>query len=187
MNKQTFNTEAAEATFNNASQIVDLALNRSVELLEKNIKATKDSIERHTSYASAASSVSNVEDFAKLQKEIADKEAKALQSFSQDVSALSNEAVSDIAEVSDNNRAVAEDLLTDSLEQVAKSIPNGSTQPFGSVLSDLVRNQINAYKTFNGLVEKAVSAHRDNFSAVVKAVNESSKTVSAESKTKKRK
>lgn len=186
MNKQTINIEAAEAALNNANQIVDLALNRSVELLEKNIKATKDSIERHTGYANAASSVTSVEDFAKLQKEIADKEAKALQSFSQDVYELSNEAASDIAEVSDNNRAVTEDFVADSLEQVAKSIPNGNAQPFGSVFSDLVRNQINAYKTFNGLVQKTVSAHRENFNAVVKAVNETSKNAST-GKTKKRK
>ena len=173
---KNINTEAAEATLNNANQFVDIAFSKSVKLIEKNIEATKATIERQTEYANTVSKLRKVEDFSKVQKEFADNEIKAIEKFSKDIYQFANETASDLAEVSDNNRTVCEDIITDSLEQVAKSIPNGNSQPYGSIYSDFVQNQIKAFKTFNSLVEETVNTQKENFNAVFQAASEVAKS-----------
>lgn len=173
MNKIPFDTEAAtKATFNNASQVLDLALSKSAELLEKNIQAAKETIERHADYAKDLRGARDIEEFAKVQERISKSEAKAIEGFSKEIYKLSTEAAADLADVSDNNKKVADDLISDSFERIADSIPNGNAQPYGNIFREMFRNQAEAYRTFNDLVEKTVAAQRSNFSTVAQTVSE---------------
>ena len=183
MNNTPFDTEAAaKATFNNANQVFDLALGKSAELLEKNIQAAKATIERHATYANSIREARGIEDFAKVQEAISKSEMKAVEEFSKEIYNFSNEAAADLAGVSDNNKKVAEDLFSDSLDRIVDSIPNGSNQPYGSFFREMVRNQAEAYKTFNDLVEKAVVAQRENFTAAAKSVTEATSQARAKGK-----
>ena len=180
MNNNPFNPETVEATakasFNNANQIVDLALSKSIELLEKNVQAAKATIDRQANYASSLREARGIEDIVKIQEEIGTKETKALEGFVQEVYQLSVEASSDLAEITDKNRNVTEEMVTDSLEQIAKTIPNGNAQFGAPFFSDLVTTQINAYKAFNNMVEKMVSSQRDSFNTVTQTVGEAVNT-----------
>lgn len=185
MNNKAFDTEAAtKAAFNNANQVLDLAMSKSAELVEKNIKATLATIERHAEYAKSVRESRGIEDFAKVQEKISKNEAKALEEFSKEIYNLSAEAAEDLADMSDNSKKATEDLVSETLDRIAESIPNGNAQPYGSFFREMVRNQAEAYKTFNGLVEKAVSAQRKNFSTVANSVTEATKQAATGKKRK---
>lgn len=181
MNQIPFDAEAVEATakatINNANQVVDIALSRSVDILERNVRAAKETIERQSDYAESIRNARSVEDIAKIQEKIGKRESKAIEEFSQEIYRLSSEAATDLASLSDNNKRVAEDLVADTLGQIADSIPNGGTQPYGSFFREMVRNQAEAYRTFNTLVGKAVETQRENFNSVAEAVTQASKQV----------
>ncbi|MBF2735460.1 MAG: phasin family protein [Betaproteobacteria bacterium AqS2] len=172
MNKNTINAEAAKATLDNANKVVDLTLRKSVSLLEKNIAATKATLERQASYSAKIGGVRNLDELPALQKEYAAEELKAIESFSKELYDFGNEASTELASISESNRSAAEDMVAESLEQVASAIPNGGAQPYGSFFSDMVRSQIEAYKQFNTIVDSVVTSHRDNLNAVAKAMGD---------------
>lgn len=172
MSKNQFNNEAAKAAIDNANEVVALTLKNSVALIEKNVAATKATLERQAAYTAKVSNVRNFEDLPDLQKEYAAQELQAIEKLSQELYAFGNEATSNLASISERNRSAAEEAVAESLEQAANAIPNGSSQPYGSFFKDVVRNQIDAYKQFNSFVEDVASKQRDNLNAVAQAMGD---------------
>lgn len=173
MNNQTFNPEAleasAKASFENASQAFGLVLDKTTQLLEKNVAAARTTVERHATYASSLKDIRDVEDFVKVQESISRTEAEAFENFSREIYELSSTATAELTKVNETYHAVTKDLVSESLEHVAKAIPNSSAQPYGSFFKDVVRTQIEAFNNFNAFVEKTVSAQQASFSALAEA------------------
>ena len=186
MNDIPFDTEAAtKASFNNASQVIDIALSKSAELLEKNIQVAIGVIERHADYAKSIRESRGIEDFSKVQEQISKNETKAIEEYSKEIYKFSTEAAANLADVSENNKKVAEELVSDSLDRIVKSIPNGAANPYGDLLREVVRNQAEAYKTFNDLVEKTVTTQRKNYESVAQSVTEATSKAAGTKKTSK--
>ena len=181
MHNPIHNSEAfevnAKAALNNATQAFELTISKSVELLEKNFQVAKETIERQTSHINSLRDIRGVNDFVRAQESFTKQEMEALENFSKHVYQLSNEAVADLAVVSENQRNSAGDLVSDSLETVAQSLPNGGAESYSNFLRDTIRSQISAFKTFNNLVEQTISAQRASFNTASDAVSEVASTV----------
>lgn len=182
MNNPIYNSEAfeanAKAALNNATQAFELSVSKSVEILEKNFQVAKETIERQTSHINSLRDIRDFNDLVQAQETFSKQEMQALENFSKHVYQLANEAAADLAVVSENQRNAAGDLVSDSLETVAQSLPSGGADSYSNFLRDTIRTQISAFKTFNNLVDKTIAAQRANFSTAADAVNEVATTVS---------
>lgn len=192
MNKETINQSqkaveaSAKSTIENATKVFDLVLNRSTKLMEKNVAAAKASVERHTAHANNLKNIRGVEDLVKVQENISKNEAEALEEFSREIYDLSSKTATELAKVSDDSRIATNDLVNDSIDKVVKSIPNGDSQPYGSLFKDALRNQLEAFNTFNSFVEKTVVAQQANFNDLADSLTETAKAAPAASKGKRK-
>ena len=171
--------DSAQHAIDNATKVFDLVMNRSAKLLEKQVSATKASVERHSAYANSLQKVRNVDDLVEVQERISRNEAEALEEYSSDLYEFSTKTANELSKVQDNNRNTVTDLVNDSVEKWIDSIPNGDTQPYGSIVKDAFRNQAQAFNTFGNFVDKTIAAQQANLNNFADALAEISKIAPA--------
>lgn len=191
MNKETIEKsqkaveQSAKTAVDNANKVLDLMLNRSTVLFEKNVEAARATVERHSAYAENLKKVRGVEDLVKVQESISRSETEALEVFSRDVYELASKSATELAKFGDEARTSAAGIVGDSIESAVKAIPNGDANPYGAVFKNMASKQVESLKAFDSFVEKSIAAQQANFSKLADTVT-SATAAAAKAKTAKK-
>lgn len=169
--------DSSKAALNNASETIDLMMSKSMELFELNVAAAKKNATRQSAYLRKIKNAGSTEELVQVQERYANEENAAAAKFSSDIYALASGACSDLSALGDNSRNLPGDFLTETLAAAAESMPDNAPSPFGQMMQQALRSQIDLCRTCGEVADKAYRAQRESFKSIVRAVEEAAPAV----------
>ncbi len=149
-----------------ASQAVSVAINVSTKLVDQTVEAAKGAIERNNSYLQSLKDAKTPDSFLRIGDIAAKQEAAAAEEYFRTACGVAAEAATEVAELADAGREAADKLFVEQVQVAVDAIPEGQPNPFGDMVKDAARTQLDAYRAVAGAYSAAVKSGRANFTEV---------------------
>ncbi len=155
-----------------ASQAVSVAINVSTKLVDQTVEAAKGAIERNNSYLQSLKDAKTTDSLLRISDTAAKQEAAAAEEYFRSAYGVAAEAANEVAELADAGREAADKLFVEQVQVAVDAIPEGQPNPFGDMVKDAARTQLDAYKAVTSAYAAAVKSGRANFAEVANGAAE---------------
>ena len=149
-------SELSRATIDTAARLTRISMDNTERVISLQLQYAKGTLEQATAAARAASGAKSVEELLKVRTRSAENAVEWLMNYSRSFYDVASGAQSEISKLAEERMSTFQQVVSESVDQAAKSAPAGSDVAVAAIKSSLAATTA-AFDTFSKAARQVAS------------------------------